>query len=190
MFIYKLTNRMNGKIYVGKTTHKNLNSYLSNKRCLARQGKHSHPVVAAMSKYGVDNFTVEVLSTTEAAEWCDYLEVLWIMLLDSRNPEVGYNVHAGGGKGALGHAMSEEHKLKIGAANKGRKPKAYVRTEEHKQQLRDRMKGNNVGRKITSEQAAEWRAKEDPMDRAEWSKKGALACNDSRRRKKEGYKNS
>jgi hypothetical protein len=119
-----------------------------------------------MAKYGVDSFSTEVLATASSSEWLDYLEVLWIMLLDSRNPEVGYNIHAGGGKGALGQVMSAEQKAKIGAANKGRKPKGYVRTELHRQQRRDAMKGNKLGTKFTSESARQAILNETPTNKA------------------------
>lgn len=154
MYVYLLTNKENGKYYVGKTNHKNLNSYLSTKRCFAKKKVNvGMPVVKAMSEFGVDKFIVDVLATPNSTEDLDNLEKVWIILLDARNPELGYNVCLGGGTGRTGVKTSEETKARIGAANKGRKPKGYIRTELHRQQLRDRMKGNNVGVKFTSESA-------------------------------------
>ena len=71
--------------------------------------------------------------------------------------------------GRTGLSCSPEHKCKIGLANKGKKPKGYVRTEEHRQQLRDRMKGNNVGVKFTKESATAVMAKLTPDQRKERS---------------------
>jgi len=163
MFVYLLTNKINGKYYVGKTTHRNLNSYLSAKRCFANKNKNiGMPIVKAMSEFGVDNFTVEVLSTPSSVEEMDNVEKLWIILLDSRKKELGYNVCLGGGTGRLGVKTSQETKDKIGLANKGRKPKGYIRKALHKQQLRDRMKGNKLGDKFTSESARKALLNETP----------------------------
>ena len=88
---------------------------------------------------------------------------------------------AGGDKSRLGIPLSEETKAKIGAANKGRKPKGYVRTEEHRKQLSERMQGNDKGVKITPELAAKWNAVHTP----EWRKERSLKAHAARRAKKE-----
>jgi len=151
MFVYLLTNAINGKYYVGKTVSKNLNRYLSVKRWAARHRKgYPMPVVRAMAKHGIENFFVDVLAIPENAEELDNLERIWIILLDSRNPKLGYNVLPGGDTGRLGLPCSDEAKQKIGIANKGRKPVGHTRTEAHRQQLRDRMRGNRIGKKITA----------------------------------------
>jgi group I intron endonuclease len=176
MYIYKLTNNVNGKIYVGKTIRKNLSQYLYYKRWNASHGNRANMrVVSAIAKYGWENFSVEVLATPATPEWCEYLEILWIMMLDARNPQVGYNVHKGGGKGALGIRMSEECKRKIGNANKGRKPNVYARTEAHREQLRSGMQGNCRGVKITTELVAKWNAAMTPEQRSEKGRKAAAA---------------
>ena len=140
MFVYLLTNTVNGKYYVGKTTHHNLDWYLSVKRWAARNKKdHVMPVVRAMAKYGVENFSVDVLAVSDKVEELNNLERLWIIILNSRDATLGYNICSGGDVGRLGIPQSQETKDKIGHANKGRKPVGYVRTETHRQQLRDRV---------------------------------------------------
>lgn len=187
MFVYLLTNKVNGKYYVGRTVSKNLKRYLCCKKSNAKTGKRTHgmPIINAIAKYGFENFYIDILAEPKTVEDLDNLERLWIILLDSRNPKLGYNVQAGGTKGFLGRTMPDEAKLKIGAANKGKKPKGYIRTEEHRQQLRERMLGNKIGRKITSEIVTQWKANENPEDRAEWSRKGAFACHKVRKLKKD-----
>ena len=50
-----------------------------------------------------------------------------------------------GGEGISGAVRTEKWKRNIGLGNKGRKPVGYTRTEEHRRQLRERMKGNKGG---------------------------------------------
>ncbi len=86
MYVYLITNNINGKYYVGKTTHGNLNSYLSAKRCVARSDRPTRiPIINAMRKYGIDNFSVDVLATGKSDEEICHIEKLWIITLDSRN---------------------------------------------------------------------------------------------------------
>jgi len=167
MFVYLLYNKINGKYYVGKTVSINLNRYLSVKRWAARHRKnYPMPIVRAMAKYGIDNFSVDILAVPNGREELGNLERIWILFLDSRNPKLGYNVWPGGDIGRLGIPCSEEAKKKIGAANKGRKPMGYIRTELHRQQLRDRMMGNRLGTKFTSESARLAIKNETPENKA------------------------
>ena len=128
---------------------------------------------------------MDILARPLVREELDLAERLWIILLNSRNPAVGYNVSAGGDASRLGAKNSIEHNQKIGAANKGRKPKGYVRTDLHRKQLRDRMLGNDKGVKITPETAIAWKAAETPEQKAKrhaaikasWDRrKGVLSC--------------
>ena len=128
MYIYLLTNKVNGKYYVGQTKKKNLQKYFIFKRWCARVGKKTNmPIVKAIAKYGWDNFIVDILAIPETPEQMNDLERIWIILLNARDPEFGYNLCIGGGKGQL------------------------TLSEEWKAQLRDRMKGNSLGTKFTSE---------------------------------------
>lgn len=146
MYIYIITNLINEKYYIGKTTNPNLHWYLSNKRWAAKHGNPGNmPIVDAISKYGLDNFAIEILATANNDEELCSLEKLWIGLLNSRNSDCGYNICMGG-EGRVGIPCTEDHKRKIGLANKGRKPKGYIRTEKHRQQIRERMKGNKNGK--------------------------------------------
>lgn len=167
MQVYLLTNQINGKYYVGKTVAKNLNSYLSVKRWAAKHGKNqSMPVVRAIAKYGWENFQVDTICTATTLEQLDDLEKLWIILLNARAPEIGYNISAGGNLGRTGVKNTAEHNAKIGLANKGKKPVGYVRTDEHRRQLQDRMRGNLLGTKFTSETGGNYLRAETPEQKA------------------------
>lgn len=86
-YIYKITNNINGKIYVGLHTSATFDeNYWGS-------GSNLHE---AYSKFGRDNFTREVLQECESLEEMNQAEVYWIDILDARNPEIGYNIQPGG----------------------------------------------------------------------------------------------
>lgn len=177
MYVYLLTNKVNGKYYVGKTVNKNLRRYLvTQKVWRAKAGRFvgGMPIIMAIAKYGWDNFIVNVISTATSQEQLNNLERLWIIVLNARDSTVGYNIAVGGG--IVGVPCSDVAKAKISAANKGRKPVGYIRTDEHRKQLSDRMQGNKIGRKITPEIAAQWRKSIPKEKYTEWSRMGAKRC--------------
>ena len=90
--IYTITNIVNGKIYVGSTSvaiNKRKNSHFSN----LRLNKHNNRYLQySFNKYKAEAFIFEVLEFCEP-EFVISLENYWINLLDSRNPERGYNIN-------------------------------------------------------------------------------------------------
>lgn len=93
--IYLITNLINGKVYVGRTSfgrEYRWKQHLYN----AEQGKRNLHLYAAMRKYGSENFTLGLLEITESEEEVNASEVKWIASLKSRNREFGYNMTAGG----------------------------------------------------------------------------------------------
>ena len=110
MFIYLITNTVNGKYYVGQHKHADLGKYIAGCIKRALRGKDEKPLLyRALRKYGADNFTLDVLTTARAQEQLDNLERLWILALDARNPESGYNV-AHGGEGGYGKGLPEHYR--------------------------------------------------------------------------------
>lgn len=115
-YLYKHTNKINGKCYIGITVF-NDNPY-------KRWGKNGSGYNTqffgrAINKYGWDNFEHEIifkdLTESEAKE----KEQLYIKMFDSSNPKKGYNLTKGG-DGSLGLYPSEETKRKqsISAMNR------------------------------------------------------------------------
>ena len=73
----------------------------------------------AIEKYGVENFTGEILEWCYSKDSLNEKEVYWIAQLDTRDPNIGYNLTKGGeGVAGYKHPHSEEHKKNIGIALK------------------------------------------------------------------------
>ena len=108
--IYKITNTLNGKIYVGQTRQKlsrRINGHKSSKKIFG--------VDAAIAKYGWENFTAEVIEECPV-EQLNEREIFWIAELGSKVPN-GYNL-TDGGDGALN--PSPETRARMSAARKGK----------------------------------------------------------------------
>jgi hypothetical protein len=88
MEIYKITNTLNGKIYIGKDTTSDPKYYGSG--LLIRR---------SINKYGIDNFTKEIIDITEDYGELSDKEKYWIKQYNSTNPEIGYNISEGGDGG-------------------------------------------------------------------------------------------
>lgn len=112
--IYKITNNVNGKCYIGQTI-KTIEQRIY--RHKYKSDPNKMPISAAIKKYGFENFTVEVLLSCccDQQELNDQ-ELRLVNELNTWSP-CGYNLRAGDGKGS----MSEETKKKIGDKHRGKK---------------------------------------------------------------------
>lgn len=95
MYIYQITNLINGKIYIGKTN--NPKKRWNNHKC---NNDPNMVIARALHKYGTDNFKFEILYKNISIEDIDELEQRTIKEKNSRVPN-GYNV-AEGGQGGIG----------------------------------------------------------------------------------------
>lgn len=116
--IYKITNLINGKIYVGKTNgklRKRILSHISHANPYTKSRKHYFQF--AIQKYGLNNFGIDVL------EYCNNKdlnakEIYWIRVLESYKAEKGYNCTYGGDGCPTAHTVSEVTRNKISLKNK------------------------------------------------------------------------
>jgi len=107
--IYKITNLLTNKMYIGQTRSHYLNkgkyrpfgyigrfnSHISESKSTDKQ-KACRYLNSAFNKYGVDNFKCELLTTCPLDE-LDYYETKYISELDTKYPN-GYNLTNGGQK--------------------------------------------------------------------------------------------
>ena len=85
MYIYKTTNKVNGKQYIGMCSRNDPN-YIGSGKLLK----------AAVQKYGKENFEKEVLEYCKDFETLCEKEAYWIDYYDAVNSEEFYNINKGG----------------------------------------------------------------------------------------------
>lgn len=96
MIIYKFTNLINNKLYIGLTTKDWTSRFLTHKR--KHKNKDALRVSAlygAMVKYGFENFKFEIIDSANTKEQLQEKERYWIKELNTLTPN-GYNITSGG----------------------------------------------------------------------------------------------
>jgi group I intron endonuclease len=114
--IYKITNKINGKIYIGQTTKTIKQRWYEH---LYTNPTRKYILHKSMDKHGRDNFEIEELAVAFNAEELDRLEVQFINELNTLDPN-GYNLELGGNKYKK---LSQSIKDKIKDSNSGFKCK-------------------------------------------------------------------
>lgn len=90
MNIYKITNLINNKIYIGQNINDNINYYGSGLL-----------IKNAIKKYGKQNFSKEILEICSSKKELNDKEIYWIEYYKSTDKNIGYNIHIGGTGGKL-----------------------------------------------------------------------------------------
>lgn len=150
MIIYKTTNLINNKIYIGKTTTEDPNYYGS-----------GIVIKQALEKYGKENFKREIIDQADSPDELNEKEIYWIKFYDSCNRDIGYN-RSHGGDGFIGITEetiekiqksrswykhhSDETKQKMSDASKG-KPKS----DAHKKALSEAWEKRKIEKPCTEE---------------------------------------
>lgn len=158
-YIYVILNKINGKMYVGKTNN-----------CTRRFGKHIRAangdkwerrcaIHRALRKYGINNFIFTTIQIFANEIDCFEAEKYWIKYFNSNDEKFGYNLTEGG-EGASGWVPSAETKQKMREKATGRQhtPETIEKLKQRKQSLPGVMPVNleqlrtmNIGRKHTDE---------------------------------------
>ena len=90
-YIYQITNDINGKIYIGKTEFSIEKRWKEHCYDVYRETKEKRPLYAAMRKYGIEHFHIELIEETDNPE---EREVYWIE--QKQSFKYGYNATLGG----------------------------------------------------------------------------------------------
>lgn len=90
-YIYQITNDINSKIYIGKTEFSIEKRFKEHCQDAFRDRNEKRPLYAAMRKYGIEHFHIELIEETDNPE---EREVFWIE--NKRSFKNGYNATIGG----------------------------------------------------------------------------------------------
>ena len=150
--IYKITNLVNGKMYIGQSIdiykrwkeHNNIAFRTTSK-------SYNYPLYKAIRKYGIDNFKFEIIEECSIEKLNDK-EIYYIDKYNTcifNKNSFGYNMTLGG-EGHRGYKHSEETKQKISknhADMSGENCYCYGkhRSEEIKQKISNSRKGKYGG---------------------------------------------
>lgn len=93
-YIYCITNLINNKRYVGKTTDSIENRWKEHCKDCRKQQNEKRPLYDAINKYGIENFKIEQLETVSDSKLSDR-EIYWIQELQTYGKN-GYNASKGG----------------------------------------------------------------------------------------------
>ena len=167
--IYKITNLINGKTYIGQTVNfrkrkRNHLNYLRN------DSHHNSYLQRAFNKYGEKNFCIQFLEHC-SIDKLDDLECKYIELYQSMVNQNGYNLLTGGqtyrtfslevrrkmSESRKNYKMTKEHCLNISKGRKGiRMPKESIeRIKETKRNTRIQWGEENPNAIISNELAGE-----------------------------------
>lgn len=140
--IYKITNKINNKVYIGQTIQKGgfkerysrggetliekcYKYHLYNK--LNKKYYYNEHLLSSIEKYGCKSFVVnEIFDVAFSKEELDIKEQCWITMYKSNNRKYGYNKNEGG-MGNVGFTHTKETKEKISRAFKGK----YIGKKHH-----------------------------------------------------------
>ena len=140
-YIYRITNKINGKTYIGQHKYKSLNdNYMGSGKLIKR----------AQKKYGIESFEKEILySRIQYKETADDME-RFAIAKERALGKAEYNL-ANGGQGGNGGANkgkhpSEETRRKLSEAKKGKTPwnKGKMMSDEMKKKLSESTKGKHL----------------------------------------------
>lgn len=141
--IYKVTNKSNGKFYIGKTT-KGLNrrrtehlSFIEPKTIFQK----------AIKKYGKDSFEWEVILECKTSEDLIYSEKEMIRLYVSNNNNFGYNMTEGGD----GFAHGEKNPVHRPEIKQKIINKLKLNNGSFRQEVRDKISKTLKGRLLSEE---------------------------------------
>lgn len=128
-FVYKITNLVNNKIYIGKTSGGSIKHRWRQHINLTNQGEEKANkdgrrrfllINRAMKKYGVDNFQIEQIFESDDHSTTRDKEIELIASFNSTDRNIGYNISKGG-DGAFGFRFTEEQKKKMSEKRRGTK---------------------------------------------------------------------
>lgn len=138
MIVYKITNLVNGKVYIGQT--RGTKDYRWKKHVNAASNGGKSVLHKAIRKYGKEKFIIDTVATCKSEKELNSLECNFIESENSLVPS-GYNLTTGG----LAGIPSVESRKRMSVSHIGKKDSAQTKL---------RKKEASKGKKKTKEHAA------------------------------------
>lgn len=116
--IYKITNKINGHLYIGKS--KDIYRRWTQHKSDAKLQRTNAPIHKAMYKYGIDNFLFEIIEKIPISQYNEMggaREKYWISYYNSFKDKKHYNLTEGG-EGMCGYSPTLKTKQKISISMK------------------------------------------------------------------------
>lgn len=157
MFIYKITNIVNNRIYIGQTI-----TTLAKRWSQHTTSTKNSPMYNAFRKYGIENFKIEIICSALEPTYLNELEQYFIKYYNSMSPK-GYNLTSGGNSAfsrseesrkkqrnaMLGHTVSQETRKKISTTLIGRP--GIRKGATHTDEAKIKISQAQTGRKLSDE---------------------------------------
>jgi group I intron endonuclease len=139
--VYKITNQVNGKVYIGVTTRTLHERWLEH----TAPSRRIFPLHKALDKYGKENFTIEEVLASENLDEILAKEIELISFYNSYD-KGGYNATFGG----EGGNQTPETRAKISASKMGHSVSPELRKKLSDLNNQDWLISTPIGYKITT----------------------------------------
>ena len=147
MIIYKSTNKITGKIYIGQTTQ-TLENRIKNHVKESDKNK-KRPFLLSLKKYGIENFIFEVIDCANNLDELNDKEIYWIDYYKSTTPN-GYNITGGGQGKKMIRTEELTKRISKGLIN-SEKWQKIKNSQEFKDKMVKNFYGSNKGKKFSKE---------------------------------------
>jgi group I intron endonuclease len=162
MIVYLVTNKHNGKQYVGQTVKPLQTRWAQH----GNDTSHVSLLRNALKKYGTNSFVIEIIHECLHKEEMDFVEIFYISFLNTKSPN-GYNL-TDGGEGSLGHTPTKEARVKMSLAKKGLLPPKPIKRGQRLSPSTEIKKGQRLS------PSTEFKAGFIPWNKGKSHLKGAL----------------